>query len=469
MAVKGNYTERLAGYIANLKYADLPSDVVKQAKKVILDSLGCQVACSLLENGRLIVQFGRTLGGKREASVLGSNYKTTAINAVTVNGTLGHGDEIDESLEEVGHASAVMVPVALACGEKEHTSGKEMITAVVAGYEMAGRMANAGLGTSVLLGMSRVVSFTYQGVATACNALKLNTDQIRAAFGIASCNSGGYWDVGSEAKHMTKSFRHGAGARNGVTSALLARMGYDGPKSVFDGANNLLFACVGKEHDLEYLTKNLGKQFAISNTCFKLFSAGHPIHAPIFGLLKILDREGIKAEQIKSIVAHQPEFEQHAVDNRDMPPINLQYCMAVAAFDRQLTWDQYAPDRMKDPKVLELKSRIRSVHDPKMDERKKTTKAHSAEVELETKDGRRFVERVDYPPGDPGNPLTQKDIEKKAAFYAAKVLGPEGGRNLVQTVNNLEKINDVNKLGDLVRLPKGRRAASQKVTIAQLE
>ncbi len=452
MTVDGNFTERLAAYIANLKYEDLPVAVVQQAKKVILDGLGCQIACSLLENGRLIIRFGRTLGGKREASVPGSNYKTTVINAALVNGTLGHGDEIDETMEEVGHAAAVVVPAALACGERERASGKDMIAAVVAGYEMAGRLANAGLANSVLKGMSRVVPYTFEGAATASNMLKLGAGKTRTAFGLASCQAGGLWDIGSEARHMTKSFRHGAGARNGVTSALLAKMGYDGPQFVFDGDNNVLSACVGKNYDPAQLTRNLGQQFVIMGACFKLYAAGHPIHAPAYGLLKILAREGIAAVQIKSITVHQPEFEQKAVDNRDMPEVNIQYSLAVAAFDRQLTWDQYTPERMRDPKVLALKSRVRSIHDPKLDELKKRTRARSAEVELETRDGRYFSETVDYPPGDPGNPISREDIEKKVIYYAAKVIGNEKSRGLVEAVNNLVAIPDLNQLGNLVRL-----------------
>ncbi|MBM2825156.1 MAG: hypothetical protein HW402_820 [Dehalococcoidales bacterium] len=387
-------TQRLAEYVSTLRYGDLPADVVKQAKKVILDALGCQVACSMLENGRLIIEFGQSVGGQAEASVLGSNYKTSAVNAALVNGTLGHGDEIDESLEDVGHTSSVIIPAALACGEKTGASGKDMITAVVAGYDMAGRLSNAGVPN--ISGMSE-----FWGAAVGCNIMKLKASETRIAFGLAALHSGSFFDLGSEAKHMAKSLMKGLSCRNGVTAALLAKMGYDGPKSVFDGDNNVLSDNVGENYNQEELIKDLGKKFTIMNTCLKLYSAGHPIHAPAYGLLKILTREGIKAEDIRLITARQPEREKQIVDNRAMPDITIQYCLAVAAFDHQLTWDQYTPERVQDPKVLNLKSRVTSVHDPKLDERKKITKAHSAEVDVETNDGRKFTERVDYPPGDP--------------------------------------------------------------------
>ncbi|MBM2825838.1 MAG: 2-methylcitrate dehydratase [Dehalococcoidales bacterium] len=442
-------TQRLAEYVSGLRYDDLPVEVIQQAKMVILDALGCQVACSMLENGRLIIQFGQSLGGQAEASVLGGNYRTSAINAALINGTLGHGDEIDESLEEAGHASAVIVPAALACGEKERASGKDMIAAVVAGYDIAGRLANAGL--SMRAGFSSNAS-EFWGVATACNILKLKASETRIAFGLAALHSGGFFDLSSEARHMAKSLTKGLSSRNGVTVALLAKMGYDGPKSVFDGTNNILSKNVGENYDQGELIKDLGKKYLVMTTCLKLYSAGHPIHAPAYGLLKIMEREGISAEDIKAITARQPEEEKRIVDNRDMPEITIQYCLAVAAFDRQLTWDQYTPERVKDPKVLNLKSRVTSVHDPKLDERKKTTKAHSAEVDVETKDGRKFTERVDYPPGDPGNPASQEDIDKKVMYYASKVLGQKRTRSLIEAVKKLESVTDLNQLGDLLRI-----------------
>lgn len=450
---KEGFTRRLAEYVGKLKYDDLPPHIVKQTKKVILDALACQIACSQLENGRLIIQFGRTLGGESEASVFGGNYRTSAVNAALVNGTLGHGDEIDESLEEIGHASAVIIPVAFACGEKEARSGRDIIAGVVAGYDVAGRLANAGLTSSRLTrGLGTALLSAFPGTATACNILKLKPSHTRIAFGLVASQVGGFYDLSSETKHGAKSAMHGFVARDSVTAALLAQIGYDGPQAPFEGPRNVFDTFVGQAYDPAELTKDLGQKFPIMETCLKLYSAGHPIHAAVDALLKILAREGISAENIKSILARQPTVEQRVVDSREMPEINIQYCLAVAAFDRQLTWDQYTPERVKDPKVLDLKSRVKSIPDPLLDERKKTTKAHSAEVEVETRDGRKFSEGVDYPPGDPGNPASQDQVEQKAMHYGSRVLGREKMENLIKTVNNLEGVADLNRLGELLRI-----------------
>jgi 2-methylcitrate dehydratase PrpD len=452
-APNSGFTRELARYTGTLTYDSLPLDVVKQAKKVILDALTGQAACSQLENGRLIVQFGQALGGTLEASVFGGHYRTSAVNAALVNGTLGHGDEIDESLEEIGHASAVIIPAAFSCGEKEARSGKELIAAVVAGYDVAGRLVHAGLVTSRLTrGLSTALLSAFPGTAAACSMLKLNLTQTQIAFGLTASQAGGFYDMSSESKHGAKSAMRGFVARDSVTAALMAQIGYDGPQSPFDGPSNVFDTFVGTGYDAAEMTLDLGQRFPIMETCLKLYSAGHPIHAPADGLLKIMAREGLSAGDIKSIVARQPFVEQRTVDNREMPEICIQYCLAVAAFDRKLTWDQYTPERESNPQVLDLKKRVRSIADPVLEERKKTTKAHSAEVDVETMDGRKFTERVDYPPGDPGNPATQEQIEQKALHYASRVLGKEKAERIIAMVNALESVTDLNRLGDLLRI-----------------
>jgi 2-methylcitrate dehydratase PrpD len=445
-------TAILAEYFSILKYAVLPDHVIQQAKLIILDALGCQVACSSLENGRAIIKFGETLGGKFEASVFGSNYKTSVINAAMVNGTLGHGDEIDESLEEAGHIAAVVIPSAFACGEKVGASGKDLITAVIAGYDMAGRLADSGISITNIMSYNDGFASVFWSVASACNILHLDPAKTRIAFGIAACQSGGFYDLRAEAKHMAKSLMFGLGARNGVTAALLAQMGYDSPASVFDDNVNFLKDRAGKYFVSGELIKGLGNKFSIMDTCIKLYAAGHPIHAPVHGLLKILKRENILAQEIQSIIVRQPEREHLVVDNRDMLDINIQYCLAVAAFDGRLTWDQFESDRFNDPRVADLKKRVMTIHDPLMDERKKITRSHSAEVDVITKDGREFSTREDYPPGDPKNPASQEEVEKKIMYYASKVLGKENTRKLIEAVKNLESIRDINELGDKLRI-----------------
>ena len=140
------------------------------------------------------------------------------------------------------------------------------------------------------------------------------------------------------------------------------------------------------------------------------------------------------------------------VDNRDDPSISIQYCLAVAAFDGQLTWDQFTPERLKDKKVVNLKSKVLTIPDPRLDERQKITKSKPAEVEVEMKDGHLFSERVDSPRGGPGNPPTEEDVDRKVMQYASKVIGQNKTRSFIEVVKSLETVDDLNRVGDLLRI-----------------
>ena len=140
MTMKRGITEILSDYFCTLNYDDLPAEVVQQAKKVILDAVGCQAACTQLENGQMILEFGRGEVGAPEASILGSNIKTSVMTAALINGALGHGDEIDESLEDVGHTASIIVSAALACGEKVRASGFDGIQFTIPAVDVNGTL-----------------------------------------------------------------------------------------------------------------------------------------------------------------------------------------------------------------------------------------------------------------------------------------------------------------------------------------
>ena len=308
------------------------------------------------------------MGGKAEASVIGSSFRTSVVTAALVNGTLGHGDEIDESTDEAGHVAAVVVPAALACGEKQKASGKDMIAAVVAGFDMAGGLARAGVSVlNLKLGYSDGFATVFWSVAAASNILKLEAHKTQTALGLAGCQSGGYYDF-SETKHMAKSVMCGLGAAQRCNQPLLAQIGFAGPSSVFDGESSILKYQAGEKYHSEELTMNLGKKFTIMDASIKLYSVGHPIHSPAHGLIKIITHEGIRPEEIRSITVHLPSREFEIVNNRNMPEINIQYCLAVAAYDHKLTWDQFTTERVGGPRVIDLKNRVTAVHDPEMDE-----------------------------------------------------------------------------------------------------
>lgn len=445
-------TAALISYIHSLKYEHLPPTVVAQAKRVILDALGCDLGCSTLPPGQIMLSFVRSLGDRPEASVIGADFRASAINAALANGTLGHGDEVDDAFVPFGHPAAMVVTAALAVGEKEHRSGKEMMTAVVLGYDLASRLARANLGIQVLKDRhfhASSVAGSLCAAGVAGKMLGLDEKRLDAALSLASSQASGLMSFLHEDEHMTKSFQTGLAARNGVTAAYLAHAGYrPAPASAALEGRDGVFAAFAGSMNAKAILAELGQRFDIMDTALKSYSAGHPIHAAVDALLKILSEKNLTAAEVREIVVRSPRWALDIVGNAPTPSINLPYCVAVAAYDRKLFWEQFTPERQADPKVQELKGRVRAVADPELS---KGELVDAAIVEVVTGAGQRFTEQVTYPIGHPRNPMSQQQVEQKFRELSSRAIPREQAQQLMARIGNLETVADLNELGNLVR------------------
>lgn len=450
-------TAAVARAVHDLRYDDLPQAVVRKAKDVVLDALGCQLACSTLPHGRIAIEFARTQAGRPDATVIGTDLRTSVEHAALVNGILGHGDEIDESLLGFGHASAVLVPAVLAVGERERASGREMIVALVAGYELAGRLSRAGFNLDVIAPRNWQQASTAGSIAAAAAAgrlLRLGTERLRAAFGLAAEQACGLQAMRTENGHMNKSFHMGVGSRNGVASAYLAQLGYGGVLSVLEPPWSVFEAFVPAEEAMPAeLTRELGRRFDVLESRFKRYAAGSPTHCAIASMLAIMAAQRLTAADIADLLVRMPALEVRLLSRSETLSVNLEYIMAVAAVDGRVSWEQYSDERQRDPIVRALWQRVKVIGDPEMDAMKRANLgARPAEVVLTTRDGRTFTERMLYPPGHPRNPLSREELEEKFLYWSTRVISRDRAMRLKTMVEDLERTSDVNELGALLRI-----------------
>ena len=451
----GPYTEQVARYIADASFEALPSEVVEQGKKVALDILGVLVADSRLKIGEIIIEFVRQLGGRPESSVIGADFKTSVVDAALCNGTLGHADELDDShFASLTHPSCIIAPAALAVAERERSSGKDFITALVLGYDVQARIG-------VALDCRRLRDNNHHGSSIcgnygACSAashlLGLDLMQTVYALGLTTSQASGILAWMTEDEHMAKSFQTGIASRNGVTAALLAKNGYTGPPSTLDDPKyNIFQAFSGGVEDFPPLVADLGSYFHIMGTGLKKYSAGRPIHAPLDGLLKIRREQKLTGNDIQEITVWLGKTPADIVDGRDTPSIGLQYIMAVAAYDGKVEMEQsHSEARTKDPVVLDLRQRVRLERDDELERIFPRTRAGI--VEVVTKDGRRFKERVDYATGSPENPMTKADVEEKTRSLATPVIGREKTERLIEMCRKLDRVDDMREVANLLRV-----------------
>lgn len=391
--------------------------------------------------------------GPPHATVVGTDFKTGVEQAALANGIFAHGDEIDEPR----HRAAVLLPALLAAGERERVDGKTLITALVAGYDVATRLAKAGLNLDGLAPRNFQEGSVPGSVAAAAavgRLLGMSPVEIQAAIGLGAEQACGLQSMRLESGHMNKSLHMGIGARNGLTAAYLARTGYgSGVLTVLEPPYSIFEAFVPDAWDGSQVTHELGTRFDILETGFKKYSAGRPIHAAIASLIEIVERERLEPDDMSSVVVRLPTVEHGLLSRSRTLNINIEYVIAVAAIDRMVTWDQYTDERRADPTLQALWRRVTSEADPELDAIKYSgIGARPAAIDVTTEDGRSFSQTMLFPPGHPENPMTAEELADKFSFWSQRVLTPERSEELRMKVDRLERLADVSVLGDALRV-----------------
>ena len=284
-------TGQLARYMAEARDLRLAPHVAREAKHRILDTLAAMVSGSHLQAGEMAIRFARAQGGVAEATVLTTDIRTSAVNAALANGMFAHADETDD-FEPVtkAHPGSHVVPAALAMAEREGRSGAELLAAVTLGYDVCCRFLLA-LGPDLVRGSHRSAegtSSTMGAAAAAASLARLNEKGMRYALSYAAQQVSGIWSWVRDAGHVEKAFDFsGMGARNGVTAAIMAQMGFTGVWDVLDGEHNALIA-LSTEPKPEEMVAGLGSRFFVTETAIKPFSVGYPIQAPLDAFLTLL-------------------------------------------------------------------------------------------------------------------------------------------------------------------------------------
>lgn len=444
-------TQRLAEYITSVASQDLPNEVAMKTKCHLLDTFAAVISGSQLKAGRLAISFIGTQGGKPEATVWGTKIRTTAINAALTNGIAAHADETDDShLEGRFHPGCAVVPAALAVGEAKGASGKSVLNAVAAGYDIGARF-------SMALGVSGPRTATHSthslgalfGASAAASSL-MGFDKQKAAsalsYTIQQASGIPYWERDSE--HVEKAFDFGGmGARNGVTAAMMVGAGLTGVQDPLEGKLNYL-AAFAENPDANVLTAGLGTRFEIMEASIKKWCVGSPIQAALDAAMSILN-QGLDITEIKKIELIMPDDRLTIVDNRDMPDVCLQHMIAVTLIDGGASFEtSHDKARMCDPAVLSMREKITVTPSKELT---KARPARQAIVEISTNDSSMFHHHTKVVYGTPGNPMSPNDVHAKALELISPILGVKTSNALADAVWHLEEIEDINTLSTIAR------------------
>jgi 2-methylcitrate dehydratase PrpD len=426
---------------------------VAKAKLHTLDTIAAMVSGSRLKAGEMAARYVDSLGGKPQATVIGTGILTSTVNAALANGMAAHGDETDDShLRGRFHPGCGIVPAALATAEHAGRSGNELLRAVALGYDIGARVIFA-LGFSKLYTdrhSTHSVATNFGATAAASAVLRLKPREVRYAFSFAAQQASGipYWERDRE--HVEKAFDFGGmGARNGVTAATMIASGLTGVDDFLSGTKNLFTAIGGDTPVPGELTAELGKRFEIMNTSIKKWTVGSPLQSVLDGVAVLLEDPAVRAGKVKRIVVDMPADRLHIVDNRTIPDICLQHLVAMMIVDGGATFASvHDATRMNDPKVLAVRKLVEAVPSQEL---AAAVPARQSIVKIETTDGRMLVHRTYEVRGTPGNPMNADEVAAKALDLMAPILGAARANELIAAVYKLDSFGQVSGLRRLLQ------------------
>jgi aconitate decarboxylase len=444
-------TRTLAGFAANLMYSDIPSAVVDRIKLCLLDTIGCGLFGSTLPWGKILAGFTKDLGGPEESTLIGVPHKVTAPNAALANGTMIHGFELDDFHRlAIMHPGSVALPAAMAIGEKKGCNGKELITALVAGYEVAVRIGKSVGASHLRKGYHPTGTHgTFGAAAAAGRMLELDEDKMIHAFGIAGTQAAGL--MAAQYASMVKRMHAGRASQSGVYAALLAGRGLTGITDILEVDYGGYCSVMGDSCDLEGISIGLGKQYEVLNGGFKEFSCGGSNLTSLEALSGLMNDHCLNSQQIKNITIRCTTITKlhngwdYKPEGVTAAQMNMPYCLAVMALESDAFVEQFTPEKMTDPKVLDFIRRIKVIADSELDSLGQDYR-HAIICQIETEEGRVLERRIDFAKGGPDNPLTQKDLETKFWKLSTKVFSEQQARELHRTILGIEDVASLDEL-----------------------
>ncbi|MDI7259276.1 MAG: MmgE/PrpD family protein [Thermodesulfobacteriota bacterium] len=449
-------TRALAQFASELTYEKIPSSVIERMKLCLLDTFGCGLFGSTLPWAIVIADFAQELGGKQESIIWGRNVKVSAPNAALANGTAVHSFELDDLHKtSIVHPGGIATTSALAMAERiGHCSGKDLLTAIVAGYEVAIRVGMS-VGTSHLQrGFHPTGTHGAFGAgAAAGRILRLDTEKMTHDLGIAGTQAAGL--MAAQYSAMVKRMHAGRAAQSGVYGALLAQKGFTGIVNILEAEYGGYCKVMADVSDMSKLTSGLGKHYETSRVGFKPYAAGGSTHTAHEAVKAVMEKNNLSADSIDKITIRATTATYHHTSWEYKPEgvtaaqMNMQYVVAITALEGDIFINQFTEAKVQDPKIIEYSRRVEVIPDPELDKLGPEFR-HVVIAEIRTRNGKMFHERVDTAKGSDKRPMSADEINRKYQILASKALNQHRVAELKEMVFSLEKVSDVREVAELL-------------------
>ena len=453
-------TQELAKYCSEVKLHQLPEEVIDRVKYFFLDFIGVACRGSKEDSSQSMFRFVRETGsGNRGGVVIGTKERAPFVYAALANGTSSHAIEMDDVNNESSlHPGVVVFPAALGTSEMLGSDGKSFIEAVVSGYEVVIRLGKAlGPENTYRRGFHpTAICGTFGSSVTASKIMGLKEERMVSAMGIAGSQAAGSMEYLAQGA-WTKRFHAGWAAHSGMIAAQLARKGFQGPTSIIEGRDGFLHA-YSNGADASKVLEGIGSEFEILRTSVKPHACCRYMQPPIDGVLKIVRENDLRPDQIEKvrlgILRAGAPLIAEPIENKYRPQsiVEAQFSMpfgaAVAVLYRRAGLGEFHLSKINSEEVKRMMRQVECVVDPDLDQT--FPKQWCATAEIFTKDGKRYFTKIEYPKGDPENPLSWEELIHKFNDLSGRFLTRERRLKIVDQVKKLEKIRDLQKWSPLL-------------------
>jgi 2-methylcitrate dehydratase PrpD len=451
-------SEKLARYCAALRFEQVPSDVIEAAKLHILDSLGCLLAGSRLEPGKLAYDLATATSGAvadSTSTLFGTVRQVSYLDAVQAMSTAAHCGEMDDIHGVAGTCmGGMIIPALIAIAEKFGGTGGRFVEAVIVGYEM---LARIGLSIDAPKLFARgwwpsAICGAFGVAAAGAKFFNWSAAQTVNALGIASLHSGGMITGGSEgatARHLA----FGHAAQNGVHALLAAQQGFTGPTRAFEDARGFCLTLCD-EPRWEYLHDT--ERFHLPDVAFKPYPCARQLHAGVEALLTLLRQHSISAQTIEAIELAVPTANVSMVNRPSIIASHAatvgsgQYVMAVTALRGKIDLTSFEKEFLYSVEVRQLMNQVKVTGSTDLD--RHYPKYWSGRVTVRLAGGQSLTHEVIIPKGESGNPMSRDEVEEKFLSLAAPILGAEKARSVVREVRSLGSRDSLDPLLAALRI-----------------
>jgi 2-methylcitrate dehydratase len=449
-------SRQMAEVAVGLDYEDLPADVIETTKRFIFDSVGCSYGGYHTKDVSILRDIYLEMGGKEEATLLGFGDRIPAVNAALVNSLMIRAQDFNDIYwkEDPSHPSD-LIPAALATGELVGALMKDVIVAIVLAYEFEMRLCEFAVPGVRERKWHHATLTQFVSPIVAGKVLGLTVDQMVMAIGISGSHNHTIGCPTAGKLTMMKNTVDPMAVQSGVFAALMARKGYSGTEAVFEGKEGLMDV-FGPEWDRAMLLGGLGEGFKVLDCSMKAFPTEALTHTHITATLKVVRENSITYDQVEQVTittiarACDILFDPHKYrpESRETADHSLPYCIAVALVDHGISTMSFSDEKLKDQRIWEVIDKIKGEASEEFE--KMFPARQPSKVVVRTKDGKEFSAYLEYPKGDPREPMTVEDIETKFAGLADGLLSAEQQQQVKKTIFDCEALSTSDFMATLV-------------------